>query len=157
MRLGLAALAALLLTGCSSAAPSPLRATDFAPPDGASDAGLRRPSWSPTKGVPSFRSALRDGQEVTFGMTLRNTGSDRVVVDGVGADPDVDGYLRPRSMSPARVTLGAGESRAVRIRASASCGDSAPGQLRYKQAQLLRVGGDERQVRFGAILLATCA
>ena len=150
----IAALGVLALAGCGSSLH--LQAAGFVPPDGATPAGQRIPAGQVAR-VPAYRLAVHAGDTLRFRVTLRNTGTDAVSVTGVAHDTDVDGYLVPAGIEPSPLRIGAGRQATATVTARVpGCGDSAPGQLREKQGQVLQTSRGRGEVRLGAILSVTC-
>ncbi len=117
-----AVLATVLLTalaGCGDR--STLRAERVEPPPGFTQTGLT--AGSPTPGRPRIAETrywryedLSDGDELTWKITVRNTGDETVRVVGVRSDPSRERVLRPRELAGPAVTIDPGRTADVEVR-----------------------------------------
>ena len=106
-----AALATVLLTalaGCGDR--STLRAERVEPPRGSTQTGLKNDSSTPggsrINDTRYWRyEDLSDGDELTWTITVRNTGDKTVRVVGVRSDPAREKVLRPRELAGEAVTI----------------------------------------------------
>jgi len=111
------ALACALLAGCGGS-DGPLEVVSAEPPAGAEDLGItgqdRRPS-DPDSRIPRYRVEAEDGSELSYTVTVRNTGPEPAEVTGVEADPDRDGAFVPERVAGAPVRVGAGAEEELTI------------------------------------------
>ncbi len=78
---------------------------------------------SPTPGRPRIAETrywryedLSDGDELTWKITVRNTGDETVRVVGVRSDPSRERVLRPRELAGPAVTVEPGRTAEVEVR-----------------------------------------
>jgi hypothetical protein len=106
-----AALATVLLTGLAGCGDrSTLRAERVEPPPEFTQTGLKDDSSTPGRpriaDTPYWRyEDLSDGDELTWTITVRNTGEETVRVVGVRSDPTREKVLRPRELAGEAVTI----------------------------------------------------
>ncbi len=107
------------LAGCGDR--STLRAERVEPPPGFTQTGLT--AGSPTPGRPRIAETrywryedLSDGDELTWKITVRNTGDETVRVVGVRSDPSRERVLRPRELAGPAVTVEPGRTAEVEVR-----------------------------------------
>ena len=116
MRRALAAAAALLLLAACGSSGS-LELVRAEPPPGAEDRGTvgQSASGSDTQDTPLYQVRAEDGSELSYMVTVRNTGDEAVEVTGVEHDPDRDGAFVPERVAGAPVRIAAGDRAELTI------------------------------------------
>ncbi len=113
MRHALVALLLVGVAGCGGGGPLELVSSE--PPSGAQDQQARQGGTGPDAREDLFEIHPAEGDELTYSVTVRNSGSETVTVTDVARDEDRDGPFVPEAVDGAPVEIGAGEEAAVTV------------------------------------------
>jgi hypothetical protein len=146
-----AAVAALapLLAGCGGGGP--LAITGAQPPAGAQPFGkraARQGSNDTDANKPVYRLSPREGQAVSYAVTVRNTGKQPVEVTGVNADASRDGVVVPHGVEGAPVGVAPGAQAGLTVTGTVRGCARYAGQIVPMAGPELRLrgeGGESRQ------------
>jgi predicted small lipoprotein YifL len=140
----LVAAALILLAGCGSSGPLELVRAE--PPDGAEDRGTvgQSAKSSERQSTPLYRVRAPDGSELSYAVTVRNTGEEPVEITGVEQDRDRDGAFVPERVADAPVRIAAGDDAELTIEGRVD-GCRFGGQTVAIAGPELKIDGDDAQ------------
>jgi hypothetical protein len=95
--------------------------------------------------TPLYEVRAREGSELAYAVTVRNTDSEAVEVTGVETDPDRDGAFVPERVAGAPVRIGAGEQVELTIEGRVA-GCRFGGQAVPLAGPELRLGDDAQEL-----------
>jgi hypothetical protein len=146
VRRALVALALLAVAGCGGGS---LELVSAKPPAGASDTGATQGGTGTESEERLYELDAAEGSELSYEVTVRNTGSKTVTVTDVVHDEERDGPFVPEAVDGAPVEIAAGKSAPVTVTGHVHGCDSGGQQVALAGPELKLADGGSQQFDLG--------
>jgi predicted small lipoprotein YifL len=142
-----ALLLAVAVAGCGGGGP--LELVSAKPPAGAHDSGATQGGTGKDSREHLYELRPAEGSELSYEITVRNTGSKTVTVKGVAADEERDGPFVPGRVDGAPVDVAPGATAPVTVSGKVSGCDFGGQQVPLAGPELTYEGGGTQQFDLG--------